>query len=398
MATKLPQELIDKILDGVVEEISEKYGNSLLPDYPSLKALSLTSRHFTPSCQARCYMIVSLIRKSCEQFKDLLSESPHLGTFVRKLRMYDYSVSPIVADILHWLPNLHTLSVDCTCFISIAEHMHTSLHNARVFSFVAARLPNISTLLTVISLLPNVETLKLKSIGLEDISAVPFHLPEHRKIPSPRIVFISVIDKRILSALAHNLIGPNAVARLDKVTKLQINVSGPSFFRWDIQELLALTHPSLEDLTIVMPLDTFPPPIDFSRHSKLRSLLLRMPLPAFATPLSDAQNLTLSLATLPHTTQLVLLSLTQHSSDGRVVQNDRQWQALGSIFGPRKGSCFHIRVERGCIGSTEETSEARNMALGLIRQYMGNVHREGRLIIDGELPRLSPFTILEVDS
>ncbi|PBK89164.1 hypothetical protein ARMGADRAFT_332859 [Armillaria gallica] len=117
-----------------------------------------------------------------------------------------------------------------------------------------------------------------------------------------------------------------------------------------------------------MPLDTFPPPIDFGRHSKLRSLLLRMPLPAFATPLSDARNLTLSLATLPHTTQLVLLCLTQHSSDGRVAQNNRQWQALESIFGPHKSTCFHIRVEPGCIGSTEETLEARNMALGLTRQ------------------------------
>ncbi len=38
------------------------------------------------------------------------------------------------------------------------------------------------------------------------------------------------------------------------------------------------------------------------------------------------------------------------------------------------------------------------MALGLTRQYMGTVRREGRLIIDDWLPRLSPFTILEVDS
>ncbi|KAK0197983.1 hypothetical protein F5146DRAFT_1017713 [Armillaria mellea] len=397
MATKLPQELIDKILDDVVDTISEKYGNALLPDYPSLKALSLASRHFTPSCQARCFMVVSLIRKSCKQFKYLLSESPHLGNYVRKLRMYDHSVSPIVADILHRLPNLHTLSVDCTCFISIAEHMHTSLHSVRFFSCVAAQLPNISTLLAVISLLPNVETLKLKGIGLEDINDIPFHLPEDRKIPSPCLIFISVIDKRILSALARNLIDSNAVARLDKVTKLQINVSGPSFLSWGIQELLALTHPSLEDLTIVLALDTFPPRMDFCRHSKLRSVLLRMPLPAFAAPLSDAQNLTLSLATLPHTIQLVLLSLTQHSSDGRVEQNDRQWQALEGIFGTRKRTRFHIRVEQGCIRSTEQTLETRNMVLGLTRQYMGTVRSEGRLIIDGVLPRLSPFTILEVD-
>ncbi len=107
-------------------------------------------------------------------------------------RVYGHSVSPIVADILRRLSNLHTLSVDFNCFISIAEHMRTSLHNVRFFSFVAAQQPNISTLLTVISLLPEVETLKLKGIGLEDISTVPFHLPEDRKIPSPRIVFISV--------------------------------------------------------------------------------------------------------------------------------------------------------------------------------------------------------------
>ncbi len=257
MATNLPQELIDRILDDLVENISEKHGNALLPDYPSLRALSLTSRHFTPSCQARCFMVVSLIRKSCKQFKDLLSGSPHLGAYARKLCMYDHSVSPIVADILRRLPNLHTLSVYCTCFIYIAEHMHTSLHSVRFFSFVAAQLPNISTLLTVISLLPNVETLKLKGIGLEDISTVPFHLPEDKKIPSPRIVFINVTDRRILSALAHNLIGPNPVARLDKVTRLQIDVYGSSFLRWDIQELLSLTHLCLEDLTIVMPLDTF---------------------------------------------------------------------------------------------------------------------------------------------
>ncbi|KAK0207915.1 hypothetical protein DFS33DRAFT_392420 [Desarmillaria ectypa] len=257
MATDLPQELIDKILDESVTQ----WEDILLPDHPSLRALSLTSRCFTPSCQARLFKDINLIRKSCKQFRDLLSDSPHLGSYVSSLRMYYHSVSPIVVDVLLRLPNLCTLNVDRTCLVSIADHMHTSLQSVRVFSLIGAQLPNVSTLPTVISLLPSVETLKLKGIGLENANPIPFLLPKDRKIPSPYTIFLSVTDTRTLSGLSRNLTGPNPAAKLDKVKTLQIRISRVSVRdRWDIKQLLVLTQPSLENLTLVIPEHSFRTP------------------------------------------------------------------------------------------------------------------------------------------
>ncbi|KAK0440821.1 hypothetical protein EV421DRAFT_766704 [Armillaria borealis] len=297
MATDLPQELIDNILDESVTQ----WEDILLPDYPSLRALSLTSRRFTPSCQARLFKDINLIRKSCKQFKDLLLESPHLGSYVSSLRMYYHSVSPIVVDILLRLPNLYKLNVDRTCLVSIAEHMHTSLQSVRVFSLIGAQLPNVSTLPTVISLLPSVETLELKGIGLENANPIPFLLPKDRKIPSPRTILLSVTDARTLLELLCNLTGPNPGAKLDKIKSLQIRISRVSVQdRWDIERLLVLTRPSLQNLTLVIPERSFPPPMDFSQHSKLKTLCLRMPLNTFAAPSeSYTQTLPDSLATLP---------------------------------------------------------------------------------------------------
>ncbi len=254
MATDLPQELIDKILDESVTQ----WEDMLLPDYPSLRALSLTSRRFTPSCQARLFKDINLIRKSCKQFKDLLLESPHLGSYVSSLRMYYHSVSPIVVDVLLHLPNLYKLNVDRTCLVSIAKYMHTSLQSVRVFSLIGAQLPNVSTLPTVISLLTNVETLELKGIGLENTNPIPFLLPKDWKIPSPRTILLSVIDARTLSELLCNLTSTNPGAKLDKIRTLQIRISRVSVQdRWDIERLLVLTRPSLENLTLVIPERSF---------------------------------------------------------------------------------------------------------------------------------------------
>ncbi|PBK89165.1 hypothetical protein ARMGADRAFT_1015344 [Armillaria gallica] len=394
MATDLPQELIDKILDESVTQ----WEDMLLPDYPSLRALSLTSRRFTPSCQARLFKDINLIRKSCKQFKDLLLESPHLGSYVSSLRMYYHSVSPIVVDVLLHLPNLYKLNVDRTCLVSIAKYMHTSLQSVRVFSLIGAQLPNISTLPTVISLLTNVETLELKGIGLENTNPIPFLLPKDRKIPSPRTILLSVTDARTLSELLCNLTGTNSGAKLDKIRTLQIRISRVSVQdRWDIERLLALTRPSLENLTLVIPERSFPPPMDFSQHSKLRTLCLRMPLNAFAAPSElYPQTLPDSLATLPQTTVLVLLSLTQHTGDA-LVQDNSQWLALNNVFGQHKRTYLHIILETEAAILTMEIAMAERLALTFIVQCVVTVREEGRLLVsapslgNGALTEISPF-------
>ncbi|KAK0197982.1 hypothetical protein F5146DRAFT_66533 [Armillaria mellea] len=395
MATDLPQELIDKILDESVMQ----WEDMLLPDYPSLRALSLTSRHFTPSCQARLFKDVNLIRKSCKQFKDLLLESPHLGFYVSSLRMYYHSVSPIVVDVLLRLPNLDQLNVDRPCLVSIAEYMHTSLQSVRVFIVIGAQLPNVSTLPTVISLLPSVETFSLKGIDIENANPIPFLLPKDREIPSPETILLSVTDARTLSNLLYNLTGPNPAAKLDKIRTLQIRISRVSTRRdrWDIERLLVLTRPSLENLTLAIPERSFPPPMDFSQHSKLRTLCLRMPLNAFAAPsTSYTQTLPDSLATLSQTTVVVSLGLTQHIGDAP-VQDNRQWLALNDVFSQRKRTYLHIILEAEAATATMDIAMAERLALALIVQCVVTVREEGRLLVsapslgNGTLTEISPF-------
>ncbi|KAK0440412.1 uncharacterized protein EV420DRAFT_1581803 [Desarmillaria tabescens] len=400
MATDLPQELIDKILDESVTQ----WEDILLPDYRTLRALSLTSRFFTPSCQARLFQDINLIRKSCKQFRDLLSDSPHLGPYVSSLRMYYHSVSPIVVDVLLRLPDLQKLNVDRTCLVSIAEHMHTSLQSVRVFTLIGAQLPNVSTLPTVISLLPNVETLKLKGVGLENVKPIPFLIPKNRKIPSPSTIFLGVADTRTLSGLSRNLAGPNPAAKLDKVKTLQIRISCMSVRdRWDIEPLLVLTQPSLQNLTLVMPEHSFPPPMDFSRHSHLKSLCLRLPLNAFEAPSeSYPQTLPDSLATLPQTTLLVLLSLTQHTND-IIVQDNSQWLALNNVFIQHNQTFLHIILEMEAARLTAEIAVAERLALTFIAQCV-TVREEGRLLVNAPslgnstLTEFSPFGAILSDS
>ncbi|KAK0232740.1 hypothetical protein IW262DRAFT_1289980 [Armillaria fumosa] len=395
MATDLPQELIDKILDESVMQQQDM----LLPDYPSLRALSLTSWRFTPSCQARLFKDISLIRKSCKQFKDLLLESPHLGSYVSSLRMYHHFVSPIVVDVLVRLPNLYTLNVDCTCLVSIAEYMDTSLQSVRGFGLIGAQLPNVTTLPTVISLLPSVETLELKGIGLENANPIPFIFPKDRKIPSPRTILLSVTDARTLSELLCNLTGPNPGAKLDQVRTLQIRISRRVSVqdRWDIERLLVLIRPALEHLTLVIPEHSFPPLMDFSQHSKLGTLCLRMPLNAFVAPSeSHTQTLPDSLATLPQTTVLVLLSLTQHTGD-TPVQDNSQWLALNNVFSQPKRTYLDIILENEATIITTEITMAERLALIFIIQCVVAVREEGRLLVsapslgDGVLTENSPF-------
>ncbi|KAK0475078.1 hypothetical protein IW261DRAFT_1422408 [Armillaria novae-zelandiae] len=204
--------------------------------------------------------------------------------------MYYHSVSPIIVDLLLRLPNLYKLNLDRTGLESTAEYMDPRLQSVQVFGLIGAQLPNISTLPTVIFLLPN------------------------REIPSPRTILLGVTDAYTLSELLCNLTSPNPGAKLDKVRALQTRISRCVSVqdRWDIERLLILTRHALEH------------PLGVLSHSMLRTSCLRMPLNASVAPSeSHTEALPDSLATLPQTIVLVLLSLTQHTGDA-LVQNNSQ--------------------------------------------------------------------------
>ncbi len=121
--------------------------------------------------------------------------------------------------------------------------------------------------------------------------------------------------------------------------------------------------------------------MDFSQHSKLRTLCLRMPLNAFAAP-SELYTQTLpdSLATLPQTIVLVLLSLTQHTGDA-LVQDNSQWLALDNVFGQHKRTYLHIILETEAAMLTMEIAMAERLALTFIVQCVVTVKKGVFLLV-----------------
>ncbi|KAJ7196559.1 hypothetical protein GGX14DRAFT_574891 [Mycena pura] len=88
MSTTIPQELLDKIVDELEDDI------------PALKACSLTSSAFVPSARAHIFSTIVLRppaesrsvvqpKNSCQKFEKILSSSPHLASLVKDLRIVE---------------------------------------------------------------------------------------------------------------------------------------------------------------------------------------------------------------------------------------------------------------------------------------------------------------------
>ena len=103
MVPRLPLELVGRIIDNVAE-----YDNNHINNFSSIKSFALVCHCFLPLC--RKYIFASVIlnmrrpspNATSDDLNHLLSNSPHLAVYIRKL---DYNVDEreFVAERFAWL-------------------------------------------------------------------------------------------------------------------------------------------------------------------------------------------------------------------------------------------------------------------------------------------------------
>ncbi|KAG7450854.1 uncharacterized protein BT62DRAFT_1072872 [Guyanagaster necrorhizus] len=131
-----------------------------------------------------------------------------------------------------------------------------------------------------------------------------------------------------------------------------------------------------------------------------------MPLNALTAPPESEyiQPFSDSLATLPHTTLLVMLSLTQHAGDA-IVQINSQSLALGDIFSQHKQTYLHI--VSGSIGPNDinNGNTSGGKTCSLMHGSVPDHRARGRALLvnapslgDGTLTEISPFGTIFSDT
>ncbi|KAJ6579934.1 hypothetical protein DFH09DRAFT_1444196 [Mycena vulgaris] len=119
-AVKLPQELIDAIIDEFDPSLTEKNQRRVFPDRETLRSCALVAHVFVGPSQAKLFSTVNLFCLGCLKapeersrlFSKLLSSKPHIRFYVRTLQLsYRCTGSTFVGRILSSLPNLASLSL-----------------------------------------------------------------------------------------------------------------------------------------------------------------------------------------------------------------------------------------------------------------------------------------------
>ncbi|KAJ6579939.1 hypothetical protein DFH09DRAFT_1275707 [Mycena vulgaris] len=119
-AVKLPQELIDAIIDEFDPSLTEKNQPRVFPDRETLRSCAVMAHVFVGPSQAKLFSTVNLscpyYRKAPEErsrlFSKLLSSKPHIRSYVRTfLLSYRCTQSNSAVCILSSLPKLESLSL-----------------------------------------------------------------------------------------------------------------------------------------------------------------------------------------------------------------------------------------------------------------------------------------------
>ncbi|KAJ7772869.1 hypothetical protein DFH07DRAFT_801763 [Mycena maculata] len=121
---RLPQELIDAIIDEFDESLKDESNPPTYPDRKALRACALVSRAFVRPSQMKLFSTVNLRAvtsygappdETYTAFSKLLSSKPHIGSYVRNLVLsYRSGRSNSVEYILSSLPKLKMLSLHPT--------------------------------------------------------------------------------------------------------------------------------------------------------------------------------------------------------------------------------------------------------------------------------------------
>ncbi|KAJ7766650.1 hypothetical protein B0H16DRAFT_369434 [Mycena metata] len=117
-SVRLPQELIDAIIDEFDVSLTDIKNTRIFPDRNTLKSCALVSRAFVLPSQKKLFSIVTTLcagwdgtpDERLRLFSKLLVSRPHIGQYVRTLTLaYRCARSKSLDYVLNSLPNLKTL-------------------------------------------------------------------------------------------------------------------------------------------------------------------------------------------------------------------------------------------------------------------------------------------------
>ena len=105
----VPLEVVEQIIDIVGAKTEEFYDQ--FEDFPSLKACALVCHSFLALCRKHIFASVALnrilrpISRSSDDLNHLLSNSPHLAVYIRKLD-YEFNENEFLPKRLPWLSSM----------------------------------------------------------------------------------------------------------------------------------------------------------------------------------------------------------------------------------------------------------------------------------------------------
>ena len=168
---RLPLEVVEQIIDIAGAKSEEYY--DLLEDLPSLKACALVCHSFLPLCRKHIFAHVVLNRRygthlTSDKLNHLLSNSPHLAVYVRKLE-YNVNEKEFVPERLPWLSSMFRKLIK----LQKLSIIYSSTQGRRMSTYLfSARLDWMSSSERNI-LLPLLHFPTLTSIGLSGIQNFP---------------------------------------------------------------------------------------------------------------------------------------------------------------------------------------------------------------------------------
>ena len=109
MAPRLPFELVERIIDDVAEFDVAEYDDNHIEEFSSIKSCALVCRFFLPLCRKYIFASVILFTprhthwNTSNKLNHLLSNSPHLAVYIRKLYYHRIDEREFVAEKFPWL-------------------------------------------------------------------------------------------------------------------------------------------------------------------------------------------------------------------------------------------------------------------------------------------------------
>ncbi|KAJ7671427.1 hypothetical protein DFH06DRAFT_1467803 [Mycena polygramma] len=277
ISLRLPQELIDAIIDEFDASIADARDSSVFSDRMALKACSLVSRAFVPASQMKLFSEIDLYGEGrcsgppdtrIRAFSKLLSSKPHIRPYIKTLYLtYPCARSNSVDHILTSLPQLKTLSLFPWPQSSVEDHwdyldygnpplpsfpIHHrdsllaafSLSSLRRLEFRNHRFEDIFELETILGNSTGLKELTLRSFQFIRVPPQPQPQPQPIHPAAPRVVLVAL---EILGVEIKDV-----DAMVDSFTIVDItHLRSLCSDRYHVSLLKANSH-SLHELTLVV--------------------------------------------------------------------------------------------------------------------------------------------------